>query len=180
MKFIALLLAGCAVAWYYFIGGARLDESMVQAFYAKQAHHVLSRDPDGLCGMDASKLAVKDETIVMGRTANNSYNREQACDAQRKAFQTFREIGDKVGGILTIDYEYTIDKIEIPSNRKSALVTVSSTLKMGDTLMQFRTVANEKLTRQWGTVLLLDSDTKSRVRMHLDGMAEPEKYLREQ
>jgi hypothetical protein len=46
MKRIAIVLALCAGAWYFFIGGRKLDESMVRDYYQKEAHAIYSRNAD--------------------------------------------------------------------------------------------------------------------------------------
>jgi hypothetical protein len=180
LKVIAIVAALGAAGWYYFFGGARLDEAMVRQFYADQAHATLSRDAEALCKQYAKKLSLKQQTVMMGQTVSESYDRQAACAAQRQTFKGFEEMGDKAGGILTIDYEYQIDKIEIAPSKKSAIVHVSSTLKMGDTFMQIKSISTDQLTREWGTVYLLKGDIQSKARIHLGGLAEPEKFFKVQ
>lgn len=180
LKIIAIVTALGAAGWYYFVGGARLDEAMVRQFYADQAHATLSRDAEALCKQYAKKLSLRQETLMMGQTVAESYDRQAACAAQRQTFKGFEEMGEKAGGILTIDYEYQVDKIEIAPGKKSAVVHVSSTLKMGDSFMQIKSISTDQLTREWGTVYLLKGDTQSKVRIQVGALTEPEKFFKAQ
>lgn len=177
--FVMVVMAGAA-AWYYFVGGAKLDEDMVRQFYVAEAHATLSRDPQALCALMSSKLVLTQEIQAMGQSVTGTLNKKEACEAQHKAFQQFKDIGDKANAILTIEYDYSIDNIEISPNRKTAVVQVSNILKMGEQLMQFRTVSTNQLKREWGIVRIAKADSKTNVRMHLAGMSDPAKYLQPQ
>ncbi|MES2949863.1 MAG: hypothetical protein V4858_15075 [Pseudomonadota bacterium] len=176
-KLVAMVGLACAAAWYYFVGGAKLDEDMVRQFYVEEAHATLARKPEALCALMSSKLVVTQETRVLGQTNTETLNKKQACEAQHQAFQQFKEMGDKADAMLTIEYDYTIDSIDISPNRKQAVVQVSNTLKMGGQLMQFRTASTDQLRREWGMVKIAKADSKTQVQMHLAGMQDPAKYL---
>ncbi len=178
-----LVLGGlaCAAAWYFFVGaGAKLDEDMVREFYALESRATMSRDPEALCALMSSKLELTQETVVLGQTTTETLNKKQACEAQVQAFQQFKDLGDKVNAMLTIEYNYTIDSIEISPNRKAAVVHVSNTLKMGEQMMQFRTVSKDQLKREWGMVKVAKADATTHVRMHMAGMSDPAKFLQQQ
>jgi len=179
-KLLAIVGLACAAAWYYFVGGAKLDEDMVRQFYTDAAHATLSRDPEALCAQMSSKLVVNQETVVMGQTSNQTLNKKQACEAQHKAFQQFKEMGEKVDGILTMEFDYSVDSITLSPNHKTAVVQMSSTLQMGGQLMQFRSVSTDELDREWGKVHITKSNSKTGVRMHLEAMRDPGKYLQSQ
>lgn len=57
---------------------------------------------------------------------------------------------------------------------------MSNILKMGEQLMQFRTISTDQLRREWGLVRITKADSKTQVRMHLAGMHDPAKYLQSQ
>lgn len=176
-KLLAIIGLACAAAWYNFVGGAKLDEELVRQFYLAESHATLSRDPEALCSLMSSKLVFTQETITMGQTATETMNKKQACESQRQSFQNFADIGNKTNGMLTIEYHYTIENIDISPNQKKAVVQVSSILKMGEQLMQFRTVSTDELKREWGVVRVAKSDAKTDVRLHMAGMLDPAKYL---
>eukprot|EP01034_Spumella_vulgaris_P017093 gene17093-21787_t len=140
MKKIVLLAALCAGAWYYFVGGRTLDEKMVRAYYDQSAHALYKRDAELMCKQLSSKAIIQDETASM---------------------QMFEQIGDRMGGILTIEFEFHIDSIEIEPGRKSAKVKGTSLLKMGETVMQFSSTFNEQLVREMGQMKLLRSDQRT-------------------
>jgi len=180
LKIVATVAALGVAGWYYFIGGAKLDEALIRQFYADQAHATLSRDAEALCKQYAKKLSMKQEILTMGQSQIGTYGRKEACEAQRNTFKTFEELGERAGGILTIDYEYQIERIDIAPNKKSALVQVSSQLKMGDTFMQFKHVSTDELVREFGTVYLLKAQTQSKARIHMGGLMDPEKFFKAQ
>lgn len=180
MRLLVVVAVACAAAWYYFVGGAKLDEELVRQFYESESHATLSRDPEALCKLYSSKLQLTQETLLMGQTTSQRMNKQQACDSQRESFRKFEEIGNKADGILTIEYDYTIERIDIAPNRKSATVQTSSTLKMGEGLMQFRSVTVDELHREWGIVKVAKADIKTGVRFNAAALADPGKFLQPQ
>lgn len=44
MKQIAIVVALCVGAWYFFIGGRKLDESMVRDYYQNEAMAIVAHD----------------------------------------------------------------------------------------------------------------------------------------
>jgi hypothetical protein len=70
-----------------------------------------------------------------------------------------------MGGILTIEYEYHIDTIEMATDRKSAIVKGTSVLKMGEALLQYKSSYTQRLEREFGQVRLVHSDEATVMRM---------------
>lgn len=175
---IGLTILGLAAAgWYFVIDGSKLDEAMVREFYEKQQHATLSRDPEALCKQFAKNAVVTTETLMMGQTQAQTLNNKTACDATRKTFKSFEEMGEKAGGILTIEYDFKIDSVDIAANKKRAIVVTSNTLKMGESFMQFRTTATEELVRNYRVVQLAKSDSKTGVRMTPGALSDPSKFF---
>jgi hypothetical protein len=171
MKLFLIVAACGAAGWYYFFPGAKMDEEMVRQLYVAESHATLSRDPEALCKLFATKLILVSEVTMMGQIATEQINRKQACEAQRASFKNFEEIGDKMGGILYIDYRYEIGSIAISPNQKRATVQVSRVLKMGGGLMEFKSTSTEELVREWGSMYFSKIDQKVRVRMDAQAMA---------
>jgi len=165
MKQIAIVLALCVGAWYFFIGGRKLDEAMVRKYYEAEAHAIYSRDAEKLCKQLSKKAVIQSRTVMMGQAQESTNDREQACDAARKTFKLFESVGERMGGILTIEYEYHIDSIEIASDRKSAVVEGTSVLKMGEAAMQFRSSFTQRLERELGQMRLVRGDDVTVVRL---------------
>lgn len=177
IKIVMAVVGLGAALWYFAIDGSKLDEAMVREFYEKQQHAVLSRDPEALCKQFASKGVFTTETVMMGQTQADTLNQKSACDNTRKTWKTFEAMGEKAGGILTIEYDYKIDSVEISANKKRATVVTSNTLKMGESFMQFRTTATEELVRNYRVVQLAKSDSKTGVRMTAGALADPSKFF---
>ncbi|KAI1691515.1 hypothetical protein DdX_21827 [Ditylenchus destructor] len=97
MKQIAIVIALCVGAWYFFIGGRKLDEPMVRDYYQKEAHAIYSRDPEALCKQLSRNARIESRTTMMGKTLESSHNRDEACQATRDTFQTFSKVGERMG-----------------------------------------------------------------------------------
>jgi len=165
MKQIAIAVALCVGAWYFFIGGRKLDDAMVRQYYEKEAHAIYSRDAEKLCEQLSKKAVIQSKTVMMGRTQETTSDREQACESMRKTFKMFESAGERMGGILTIEYEYHIDRVEIASDRKSATVEGTSVLKMGEAAMQFKSSFTQRLERELGKMRLVHGDDVTVVRL---------------
>jgi hypothetical protein len=165
MKQIAIVVALCVGAWYFFIGGRKLDEAMVRQYYEKEAHAIYPRDAEKLCEQLSKKAVIQSKTVMMGRTQETTSDREQACDSVRKTFKMFETVGEGMGGILTIEYEYHIDSVQIASDRKSATVEGTSVLKMGEAAMQFKSSFTQRLERELGKMRLVRGDDVTVVRL---------------
>ena len=165
MKQIAIVAALCVGAWYFFVGGRMLDESMVHDYYRKEAHAIYSRDADLLCKQLSRKARIESRTTVMGHTVERSHDRDEACKATREAFETFRLVGEKMGGILTIEYDYDLGDIQVASDRRSAVVKGTSVLKMGETVLQYRSSFTQRLEREMGPMRLVHAEEATVMRM---------------
>lgn len=165
MKQIAIVIALCVGAWFFFVGGRKLDENKVRDYYQKEAHAIYSRDPDALCKLLSRKARVESKTTVMGKVVERSHDRDEACKSNRDAFETFSRVGERMGGILTIEFDYHLDDIEVAADRKSAVIKGTSLLKMGDALLQYKTSFTQRLEREFGQVRLVHSDEVTVMRM---------------
>jgi hypothetical protein len=179
-KWVMLVVMAAGGGWYWGIDGSKLDDALVREFYEQQAHHTYSRDPDALCAQYAGKARVTQETRISGRTTQETLDASQACDKLREMFKFFEQAGEKAGGILTIEYDYALQQVEIAPNHKSASVAFTSTLKMGETFMQISTTATERLERSMRQVRLAGADAKVRVEWKPGALVNPELYFRSQ
>ena len=178
MKQIAIVIALCVGAWYFFIGGRKLDESMVRDFYQKEAHAIYSRDAEMLCKQISRKARIESKTTMMGKTVERSHNRDEACQENREAFETFSRVGERMGGILTIEYDYHIDTIEVATDRKSATVTGTNVLKMGESLLQYKTSFTQRLERELGQMRLVHADEVTVMRIGGAGAMSQSDFFR--
>lgn len=178
MKQIAIVITLCVGAWYFFIGGRKLDEPMVRDYYQKEAHAIYSRDPEALCKQLSRNARIESRTTMMGKTLESSHNRDEACQATRDTFQTFSKVGERMGGILTIEYEYHIDDIEVAPGRKSAVVKGTSVLKMGESLLQYKTSFTQRLERELGQMRLVHADEVTVMRLGGAGAMSQSDFFR--
>lgn len=178
MKQIAIVVALCVSAWFFFVGGRKLDEKMVREYYEKEAHAIYSRDAERLCKQLSRKAVVESKVTMMGRTVEATYDREGACDAARKSFEMFRLVGERMGGILTIEYDYHIDNVEVATDRKSAVVQGTSVLKMGEAALQYRSAYTQRLERELGQMRLVHSSDATMVRMGGPGAMSQSDFFR--
>jgi hypothetical protein len=180
MKSLLVAILVAAVAWFYLIDGSKLDEAMVHEFYEQQSHHTYARDPQALCDQMGRNVSVKITGHLGGQTTTASYNKAAACLLIKNQFKFFEEMGEKAGGILTIEYSYEINHLELASNRKSAAVQVTSTLKMGEEFMQLYSDSTERLERSLRKVQLVNADAQVRMRWTPGAIVHPERYFQAQ
>ncbi|SEJ15957.1 MULTISPECIES: hypothetical protein [unclassified Variovorax] len=178
MKQIAIVIVLCMGAWYFFIGGRKLDESMVRDYYQQEARAVSANDADKLCKQLSRKAVVEAKTTMMGRTEEVSLDRDEACAATRKTMETLRRVNDQVGAILAIEYDYHIDTVEVASDRKSAVVKGTSVMKMGDSALQLKTSFNQRLERELGQMRLVHAEDSTVVRLGGRGVMSQSDFFR--
>lgn len=160
MKNIVFFVLIAAGASWYFVGGRALSEESVRSFYQQQEIATLNRDPEKLC-------ALLDETFqakgvgASGGAHSGEANKTQTCDGYRAMYQGFDALGDKMGGILQLDYNYTIHKIELASDKKSAIVDVSYSLDVAGSIMNIRARSTDTIVQKHGRPLMVRSEGKA-------------------
>ena len=180
MKYLVFaLLAGGAV-WFYFIDGSKLDEGMVREFYAQQAQHTYERDPEALCKQMSGKYRMNIQSRIAGKVNDASYGKSIACEQIKKSFKFFEDVGERAGGILTIEYSYDIRQLDIASNNRSATVEITTTLKMGEEFLQIFSESTDRIERSMRQVVLVAQDSKVRMRWTPGAYAHPEQYFQAQ
>ncbi len=180
MKAIIFILILAAAGWYYFIGGRKMDEQMVRDYYGAQAHAVLSRDTQAQCELFSPKLKAHLQSRMAGQMQDVTIGKDQLCKQLEDQHKFFEDVGEKAGGMLTIEYQYEIKNINLAGDRKSAEVDVVSTLKMGEAFMEITATSNERLERHLGKVQTVAAEASTRVRWTPGALADPEKYFRAQ
>lgn len=178
MKQIAIVIALCVGAWFFFVGGRKLDEAMVRDYYQKDAHAIYSRDADAICKKFSRKAVIESKVTAMGRTLETTQNRDEACDSVKENIELFRTVGERMGGILTIEYDYHIDSIEVATDRKSATVTGTSVLKMGESVLQYKSNFTQRLERELGQMRLVHSSGVTVVRLGGAGAMSQSDFFR--
>ncbi len=171
MKKLLLIALAIAGAWWFFVGGRKLDENKVRDFYQAVEVATYKREPETLCAMLAKDFhgQYTYSTNIPGQPREDEENREQACDGYRRLYATFIQIGDKMGGILTLGYNYTLYSIKIAPDGKSATVDVGYSLEAGGALMHMQSRTTETLIRRNGKVLVQRSEGTTSIKMMARG-----------
>lgn len=157
-KFILLIAILAAAGWWYFVGGRRISEDHVTRFYQEFEAATLSRNSDALCAMLSDDFETSGTVEIGGRTGTSTQNKTQTCRAYAAMFENFEKLGDKMGGMLQLDSNYTINSIEIQRDRKSAIVDFSSSLDVAGTIMNIHSRSMDTLIRRNGKTLMLRSE----------------------
>jgi hypothetical protein len=87
--------------------------------------------------------------------------KEDACESTKKFFDMKAEMEEKTGQELFINTEYMIDSIELASDRKSAVVEVSSEIRVGTErllLVKINGTQTDTVIRDAGKIKFLSSD----------------------
>lgn len=165
MKLIAIALVLCVGAWYFLIGGRKIDEGMVRDYYQQEAHAVSARDAERLCGQLSRNVVIESRFTMPGRSKNAIRNRDEACEAQRERFKMFQLAGERLGGMLAVSYDYHLDSIVIAPDGLSATVQGTSELKMGETAIQYSTRFTQRLERDVGQVRMVHAQVSTVLRL---------------
>ncbi len=163
MKKIILLSILGGLSWWYFIGDRKLTEEHVARYYEVQTAATLGRDPDKLCAQLANEYKSKISWIVDGKKIEQSRNKEQTCENSETVYRDFEALGEKMGGILHLDYSHEIQDIRFSPDRKTATVDISFTLKVGGSLITYTGHGTDTLIRKRGRTLLLHSEGAGKV-----------------
>lgn len=162
-KFILLALLGGA-GWWYFIGGRTITEEHVTRFYQELEAATLSRNPEALCALLAEDFQSTGTVEIGGRRGTSTQDKAQSCQAYTAMYETFEQLGNRMGGIVQLDSNYKINSIAIQSGGKSALVDFSSSLDVAGTIMNARSRSTDTLIRRNGKVFMLRSEGKGSIR----------------
>ncbi|MGL4409911.1 MAG: hypothetical protein ACRCTU_16130 [Zoogloea sp.] len=167
MKKPLLVVLALGAAWWYFVGGRKLDETKVRDFYQAQEVATFKREPETLCGLLAKDFHGKYtySTNIPGHPREDEQNKAEGCEGYRQMYANFAELGDKMGGMLTMEYNYTLYSIKIAPDHKSATVDVGYLMNAGGALINIRARATETLIRRNGKVLLQRSEGSSSIKV---------------
>lgn len=160
MKKILLIVLAAGAAWWYFVGGRRISEDQVNAFYRDLEVATLQRKPDDLCALLAPEFQSSGSVNLAGQRQANAQDqdKDQTCGAYRDLYASWEKLGEKMGGTLQLDSSYTIHSVTLSPDRKSATVDISTSLDVAGTLMNIRSRSTDTLVRRNGRVLLLRSE----------------------
>ncbi len=162
-KLILIAPLVAAAGWWYFVEGRTLNEDDVLAFYKQQEIATLSRHPEELCALMDDDFQEVGVAVVQDQERRDRVNKEQICQSARDLYQIFDDLGDKMGGILQLDYGYSIHKIDISPDKKSATVDASYSMDVAGSIMHMRSRSTDTLIRRNGKMLMLRSEGKGTI-----------------
>lgn len=163
MKNVFLLALVAGGGWWYWQGGRVLSEESIKGFYQQQAMATLNRNPEALCSQLAPDYQSSSVFISTEGRAKQEENKKQSCDSLNGMYANIEELGDKMGGLLQLDYDYKIKRITISDDKKTALVETSFTLDVAGSIMNFSGSSVDTLIRRNGKVMVLRSEATMRV-----------------
>jgi hypothetical protein len=163
MKKLIVVVLIAVGAWWYFVGGRKLSEEQVQGFYRNLERATLERKPEALCSLLAKDFESTGTVAIAGQSRTQSQDRAQTCEGYRLLYESWEKLGEKMGGILQLDSDYTIHSVEISADNKTATVDVSSSLDVAGSIMKIRSRSTDTLIRRNGKVLLLRSESKGSI-----------------
>ena len=160
MKKIVLLLCLAGAGWWYFVASNRLSEEDVRDFYAAQTVATLDRKPEELCKLLADDYSSKITTSVAGQRTTSDHDKGAACQNAHDLYESFDKIGEKMGGVVQLDFNQGLDSIAIAPDRKSATIETRFTFDVASALMNMKGTSTDVLVRRHGKTLMLSSEGK--------------------
>jgi hypothetical protein len=156
-KLLLLIVFIAAVAWWYFVGGRSLSEANVRDFYRAFEAATLERKPEDICSLFADDFRSTGTVAVGTQSRTDSQDKAETCESYRKLYQSWDQLGEKMGGTLQLDSNYEIHSIDIAADHKSATVDVSNSLDVAGSIMNIKGRSTDTLIRRNGKVLMLHS-----------------------
>lgn len=140
----------------------KLDEDIVYAHYQESINATRMFDARTLCAMmDAGYRAVDVARTPRGEQ-RVVLDRDRACDATQESMRMMKKL--VAATKLEPEFKYTIESVELSSDRKEASVKIRASMRIGRQL-SVSTAGTERLVRRWGQVYSTRSDTRSTVSM---------------
>jgi len=158
LKKILLVVLVAGAAWWYFVGGRKLSEDQVNAFYRDFEIATLARKPEDICALLAPDFQSNGTVTMAGQRRADAQDKAQTCESYRNMYAAWEKLGEKMGGILQLDSDYTIHSVTLSPDHKTATVDISSSLDVGESLINIRSRSTDTLVRRNGKVLLLHSE----------------------
>lgn len=158
MKKFLLVVLVAGAAWWHFVGSRTLSEDQVTAFYRDVEIATLKRKPEDICALLAPDFQSTGTVTMAGQRQTSTLDKAQACDSYRELYAAWEKLGEKMGGTLQLDSNYTIHSMTLAPGNKTATVDISGSLDVAGSIMNMRSRSTDTLVRRNGKVLLLHSE----------------------
>lgn len=160
MKTLLSIALVAVAGWWYFVGGRKLSEDHVDQFYRSVEIATLERKPQALCDLLAPEFTSSGTVSIAGRreTQAQTHDKAQTCESYRKLYETWEQLGEKMGGTLQLDSQYKLNSIAVSADHKTATVDISTSLDVAGSIMNIRSRSTDTLVRRNGKLLLLHSE----------------------
>lgn len=149
--------------YWYVVSGRELNEEQVRAYYQSYDRAIGQRSPEAMCELLDKDFHSRDMVSTAGKRNAESLNKREACKSYRDLFASWAVIGEKMGGLLQLDSDFTINSINIAADKRSATVDVSFKLDVGGSLMNITSHSTDTLVSRHGQVMLLRSEGNSTI-----------------
>lgn len=162
MKILLLVVSISVAAWWYFIEGRKMTEAHVTEYYHR-LELVLERKPDELCSLLSDDFKSSGTAGMQGMKVLGENDKARTCEAYQELYTTWAKLAEKMGGTLQFDSEYKIQSISISADQRSATVDVSSSLDVGGSNTNIRSLSTDTLVRKNGKVMMIRSEGRGSV-----------------
>lgn len=128
-----LLLAVAAVMVHD--NGRRISEADVRAHYSQQMQALAAFDSETICRSMADEFALRSVEHANGEAMRMTMDRAAGCRQMEDAIALMRVLHNRTGGMVGIDFDYEITRIDIAPGRRRATVEATSTAKIARRLL---------------------------------------------
>ena len=156
---VLVLIAGAA--WYYFVGGRKIEESHVREAYSKYFEAFDAEDSKSICDLFDRSFTATTRTMGPAGPVEAQGTRAEACAGMGKFQEMKSTIQQRTGMEMHFNVEYTVTSIEIAKDGKTATAHVDSEIRVGNergALLTIKESQTDKLIRRLGDTKFISSD----------------------
>lgn len=160
-SWILLLIAAAAALWFTTVGGRRIDESHVRAFYRDYLAAYDANDGKAFCDLFDTKVTGQYTSTSRSMAVTPTFDKAAACAAVGELHDRKRALEARSGRELHTNFEVMIQSVVVAPDRKSATVEVLIESRIGDekgALYDRRSQQTDTLTRRFGKTRVVRSD----------------------
>lgn len=115
--------------------GRRISEADVHAHYRQQMQALAAFDSEAICRPMAPDYQVRNIEHTGGDTLRQTWDRAGSCRQMEDAMALMRVLHNQTGGLMAIDFNYEITRIDIAPGGRRATVEATATARIAGTLL---------------------------------------------